>query len=270
MDLIQTIIVRGIQMLTIIAMIPDCFVGKTLKTHGGHGEAKLYVGNNDEHRDILCQKPIYISYSDEYLEIVKKSPHAEYISEHIKKIDNYAFLLVPRVKQDCRRMYIGPTDSRDKYWTFFRQTLLSYQSCIIFEESDTHIIATIKPSCYFKSKAPIGYSKAAIDWLTYIENKDKIKIQHVLNGGEFCIKTKRGYRWPADGFCKDTNTVYEFQGDYWHGNPSIYSADDTFHGIPYSKKWEKDALKKKSLEDLGFNVVTIWESDWFKIKKSLN
>lgn len=26
----------------------------------------------------------------------------------------------------------------------------------------------------------------------------------------------------VDGFCEQTNTVYEYHGDYWHGNPDIY------------------------------------------------
>ena len=30
----------------------------------------------------------------------------------------------------------------------------------------------------------------------------------------------------ADGFDPITNTVYEFYGDYWHGNPFIYNQND--------------------------------------------
>jgi G:T-mismatch repair DNA endonuclease (very short patch repair protein) len=42
------------------------------------------------------------------------------------------------------------------------------------------------------------------------------------------------------------------------------------HGIPYSEKWKKDALKKKTFEELGYKVVTMWESDYYKFKKELN
>ena len=32
--------------------------------------------------------------------------------------------------------------------------------------------------------------------------------------------------YKADGYCKETNTVYEFNGDYFHGNPTIYDQTD--------------------------------------------
>jgi G:T-mismatch repair DNA endonuclease (very short patch repair protein) len=256
-------------MTTIIVMVPDCIVSPTLKNHRGHGEAKLYVGNKEECRDILCQKPILITYSDSYLEFIKTSQHESHIRTHIEKLKDVKINLIPRVKQDLRRMYVGPSNPRDKDWTFFRETLLSYQSCIYFEEKEDHILATVRPSSEFKSDKTIGYSKAAIDWLTYLEETNNIKIQHALNGGEFSIKTSKGYRWQVDGFCKETKTVYEFQGDYWHGNPSIYNENDCFHGVPYSKKWEKDQRKKQAFEEAGYTFLSIWESDWFKIKKEL-
>jgi hypothetical protein len=56
--------------------------------------------------------------------------------------------------------------------------------------------------------------------------------------------------------------IWEFQGDYFHGNPSKYSAADTFHSVSYDKKHTKDAEKKKYYEDCGYVVVCKWESDW--------
>ena len=26
--------------------------------------------------------------------------------------------------------------------------------------------------------------------------------------------------------CKETNTIFEYHGDFWHGNPKIYKPDD--------------------------------------------
>ena len=48
--------------------------------------------------------------------------------------------------------------------------------------------------------------------------RDNIYIQHAINDKEYLIE---GTRYHADGFCKDTNTIYEFHGDYWHGNPKL-------------------------------------------------
>ena len=60
----------------------------------------------------------------------------------------------------------------------------------------------------------VNYSKKAVMWLVYREQLDGCRIMHGRNG--------RGYRFPAlprlsmDGFCRETNTVYEFCGCYWH------------------------------------------------------
>ena len=256
-----------------MAMVPDCFVLQTLKKHKGHGEAKLYIGCNDEYRDRLTSKPIHVNYSESYLNSIYTSVHSEFILGNINTFSNkYSSILIahPRCTQDMRRMYIGAKDFSDPSWRLFRGTLLSYECCILFQEQETHIDCTIKPSLEFACNKTIGYSKASIDWLTYLEKLEDIEIQHAIKGGEFSIQTKKGYRWPVDGFCKETNTIYEFQGDYWHGNPKIYTAEDMCCGIPYSKKWEKDALKRQSFEEAGYKFVTIWESDWFDIKKLLN
>ena len=68
----------------------------------------------------------------------------------------------------------------------------------------------------------------------------------------------------VDGFNPYTSTVYEFLGDYWHGNPKIYSAGKinptnkkTF-GSLYKETFDRfDKIKKA-----GYNVVHIWESDY--------
>lgn len=41
-----------------------------------------------------------------------------------------------------------------------------------------------------------GFSKAQIEWLTFIEKLQGIKIQHAMNDGEYKIKTTK---WKADG-----------------------------------------------------------------------
>ena len=68
------------------------------------------------------------------------------------------------------------------------------------------------PACYN------NYSKKSIEWLKYISIKYNIFIQHAENIGEKYIygKTK------ADGYCKENNTIYEYHGDFWHGNPELY------------------------------------------------
>ena len=55
-------------------------------------------------------------------------------------------------------------------------------------------------------------SNMAVKWLTYEMEKNDIHIQHVRNGGE-----KRVGKYSLDGYWEERNTVYEFQGCFWHG-----------------------------------------------------
>lgn len=67
------------------------------------------------------------------------------------------------------------------------------------------------------NKCSNNYSKKSIRWLEHIAKTSNIFIQHALNIGEY----RHIYKF--DGYCKETNTVYEFYGDYWHGNPKKYN-----------------------------------------------
>jgi len=72
----------------------------------------------------------------------------------------------------------------------------------------------------------------------------------------------------VDAYVPETNTIYEFYGDYWHGNPKKYSAEKinphskkTF-GELYQETLEKESVLKKS----GYNLITIWENDYTDCK----
>lgn len=77
-------------------------------------------------------------------------------------------------------------------------------------------------------------------------------------------------RYLVDGFCRDTNTVYEFQGDVFHGNPEKFRAGDKCH--PFNKNITAGQLLKRTqkkvdtLKEKGYAVITIWESDWDELE----
>ena len=109
------------------------------------------------------------------------------------------------------------------------------------------------------------YSKMSIEWIEFISKLNNNIIQHALNGEEFKIPNTR---FKADGFCKETNTIYEFHGDYWHGNPNIYKPnDETYFGKTFGELYEKTLKREQQIKDMGFNLITMWESDWIKLNK---
>ena len=112
------------------------------------------------------------------------------------------------------------------------------------------------------------YSKISIQWLNYLQIKYDIFIQHADNIGEFSIMDTR---LKADGYCKETNTIYEFLGDFWHGNPEIYDLLDINprKNMTYLELYNETNDKKEKILKLGYNYIEIWENDWKKFIKTV-
>ena len=118
------------------------------------------------------------------------------------------------------------------------------------------------------SRCSKQFSKPQIQWLELVSKLNNIDIQHAMNEGEFTIPTTR---YKADGYCESTNTVYEFHGDYWHGNPNIFGANDMNKtcNITHGELYEQTLIKEQAIKDLGYNLVTMWEADWNRINNSI-
>lgn len=112
------------------------------------------------------------------------------------------------------------------------------------------------PHCS-KSKS---YSKAEINWLISVEKKENIVIRNALSeDGQFKIIGVG----KVDGYCQETNTVYEFHGDYWHGNPSIYNRNEinAVTKSTFGELYDKTIRREHKIRELGYNLIVKWESD---------
>lgn len=110
-----------------------------------------------------------------------------------------------------------------------------------------------------------------ISWLEQISLKENIFIQHALNIGEYCIANTK---YKADGYCEENNTIYEFHGDCFHGNPNVFSPEQYCH--PYNKKitaielYEQTINRETEIKNLGYALITIWERDFKRISSKRN
>lgn len=70
-----------------------------------------------------------------------------------------------------------------------------------------------------------------------------------------------------DGFDPITNTIYEFYGDYFYGNPSACDLEKINHknGKTFREIYENTLKREKLIKDAGYNLIYIWESDWKNI-----
>ena len=91
------------------------------------------------------------------------------------------------------------------------------------------------------------FSKISMIWLNYVPNG--LNVQHALNGGE--KKLNIGNKtYTVDGFCEQTNTVYEFYGCFWHGCPKCF---------------KPNIINSKNQKDMGtLNDLTIEKRETIK------
>lgn len=72
------------------------------------------------------------------------------------------------------------------------------------------------------------------------------------------------HRYFVDIFSANAKMVVEFNGDYWHCNPSLYSGS-FIH--PRKNKaaeqiWREDLERMRVLQEMGYHTVTVWESEY--------
>lgn len=82
------------------------------------------------------------------------------------------------------------------------------------------------------------------------------------------FRQKRVMSYNVDGLDESTKTIYEFLGDYWHGNVEKYSIDkiQPERKITYGRLNKETFHRLQKLKNCGYNIKYIWESDWIEFK----
>lgn len=76
-------------------------------------------------------------------------------------------------------------------------------------------------------------------------------------------QNQRVGKYTVDFLNENTKEIVEYYGDYWHCNPKIYPATyfNRSIGMSAAEKWKYDEDRKKYLQDRGYSVRIIWESE---------
>ena len=111
-----------------------------------------------------------------------------------------------------------------------------------------------------------NFSKMSIIWLNYMSNG--VNIQHALNGGEKKL-TIDDKTYKVDGFCEETNTVYEFYGCFWHGCPKCYRPNiiNTKNQKDMGTLNDLTVEKRETIKNAGYNHVSTYECQLNKNKE---
>lgn len=106
-------------------------------------------------------------------------------------------------------------------------------------------------------------SKNQDKWLDYLGIPNDVKHRNVI--------LKIGKNRPiVDGLDPIKKIVYEFNGDYWHGNPKIYKPDEYNERskFTFGELYRRTIDREKMLKSAGYTVISIWESDFKAINKN--
>lgn len=73
-------------------------------------------------------------------------------------------------------------------------------------------------------------------------------------------------KYNVDGIDNNKKIIYEYNGDFWHGNPNYYKSNNLnkILNITFGDLYQKTFQKEKDLISAGYTVVSIWESDFYR------
>ncbi|KAJ8018846.1 hypothetical protein HOLleu_42943 [Holothuria leucospilota] len=120
----------------------------------------------------------------------------------------------------------------------------------------------------FSDQQQKNHSYSCLQWLHFESLQRGVYIDHARNGGERKIGP-----YFVDGFAKEGNIIFAFQGCYWHGCPDCYD-EDTVHptyNITMGELYKRTEKMKKFFQDVcpKYSYGEMREHEWQMLKEKL-
>jgi Zn finger protein HypA/HybF involved in hydrogenase expression len=114
-----------------------------------------------------------------------------------------------------------------------------------WQKPNNHLNGNGCPRCFYR------ISKAETDFLNILNIPNTKDNRQVLLFNQQVDRLK-------------DKTVYEFLGDYWHGNPLKFPSNELNQKVKqtFGLLYSKTIKKFQKLKDNGYVIKYIWESDW--------
>lgn len=235
------------------------FIKECLLTHGNkYDYSKVVYKGIDENVIIIC--PLHGEYQQtpyNHLKshgcptcgfIVAKNAQRSNVEEFIKNAR-----LVHGKKYDYSKVVYINCDTKV-------EIICNKHKKSFFQSPYSHLKGNGCPRCYNRISA---IEEMWLDHLQIPNDKEHRQVRIPLCTGKYII---------ADGYIPETNTVYQFNGDYFHGNPKYYKPErfnvvcNKTYGELYKITLEKEDIIRKS----GYNLIVMWERDYRLQLKSIN
>jgi len=85
------------------------------------------------------------------------------------------------------------------------------------------------------------------------------------------ITLKDGTVYNVDMFSEKDNTVIEFLGDFYHGNPDVFEKEklNSMLDKTYGQLYDETVKRLTALKEEGYTTLYVWENDWNKRDQTL-
>ena len=122
---------------------------------------------------------------------------------------------------------------------------------VFWQSATDHKAGAQCPRC-----AKGGSSYAEQKWLT------SIGIPNDPEHRQVWITLFDGQKIKVDGYDKSKNTVYEYLGDYYHGNHKIFKSEDTtYFGKTFGQLYNETVQRLDKIQKTGYHLSFVWASD---------
>jgi transposase len=142
-----------------------------------------------------------------------------------------------------------------KIWWICKKGHRSYRRAVN-EQSLKKIDFSICPICSLSIKGKRQHSLMEHEWLNKLGIIDR-NVPIYIKDRKFIVDGLNG------------NTVYEFYGDFWHGNPKLFKRTDYNSVVKknFGELYDFTVTREYLIRKAGFNVITMWEYDFLREKR---
>ena len=114
------------------------------------------------------------------------------------------------------------------------------------------------------------HSIVALEWLNWVEHSENKRLLHAGNQGECQVQIGLNKTY-VDGYDPNTNTIYEFNGCFFHGCTTCFNNRDQTHAKLNNKTmaevYQSTMHRIAHLQHSGYNVIVMWECAWKQLKQ---
>jgi hypothetical protein len=195
-----------------------------------------------KHVNIMCPKH----------GIFKQKPSKHLCGQKCKKCSSETYL--SDFVDNCKLKYPDYIYDKVEYRGMYEKVIIGCRTHGYFETTPTSFFHKGRGCKICKTKTT---SKMETQWLDLMGIPKSNRNVYLKFGNKiYCV----------DGIDFDRKIVYEFYGDFFHGNPDKFDPGKTNPLIKetFGSLYEKTIEKEKIIKLNGYEIVSVWESDFLK------